>query len=123
MATKIFAVKSGTQTESRIRELIEEGVAGLPRFEKEVGILDFCLDLEIIGEPQENHFFLMVSGYANRLNNYQNPDLEEITQEQLNAILPKGNVVLFAGTHELIENVGYQLNKRRGSFYEIEIVS
>ncbi|HIE8455869.1 TPA: hypothetical protein ACXPT9_004895 [Bacillus cereus] len=123
MAAKIFTVKSGTPTESRIRELIEEGVAGLPLFEKEVGILDFCLDLEIIGDSQGNRFFLMVSGYANRLNDYQNPDLEEITQEQLNAILPKGNVVLFAGTHELIENVGYQLNKRSGSFYEIEIVS
>ncbi|ADY24965.1 hypothetical protein P4U05_18280 [Bacillus paranthracis] len=123
MAAKIFTVKSGTPTESRIRELIEEGVAGLPLFEKEVGILDFCLDLEIIGDSQGNRFFLMVSGYANCLNDYQNPDLEEITQEQLNAILPKGNVVLFAGTHELIENVGYQLNKRSGSFYEIEIVS
>lgn len=123
MATKIFVVKSGTPTESRIRELIEEGVAGLPLFEKEVGILDFCLDLEIIEDSKEDHFFLMVSGYANRLNNYQNSDLEEITKEQLNAILPKGNVVLFAGTHDLIENVGYQLNKRKGSFYEIEFVS
>ncbi|KAA0781248.1 hypothetical protein [Bacillus sp. BPN334] len=101
MAAKIFVVKSGTPTESRIRELIEEGVAGLPQFEKEVGILDFCLDLEIIGDSQGDRFFLMVSGYANRLRGYQNPDFEEITQEQLNAMLPK----------------------RSGSFYEIEIVS
>ncbi|WP_215556856.1 hypothetical protein [Bacillus mycoides] len=45
MAMKIFTVKNGSKTETCIKELIEEGVARLPLFEKKMKILDFSLDL------------------------------------------------------------------------------
>ncbi|OPD54052.1 hypothetical protein [Bacillus anthracis] len=123
MVTKIFTVKEGSQTEIRIRELVEEGVARLPFFEKEMGILDFCLDLEIIENPIKKHYMLMISGYTNRLACYENNDLEEITKERLHTILPKGNIVRFAGTHELIEDAGYQVKAREGNLCEIVLAS
>ncbi|HDR6289240.1 TPA: hypothetical protein QCU33_005372 [Bacillus cereus] len=123
MATKIFSVKSGVKTETRIKELIEEGARGLPLFVKEMGILNFYLDLEIIENSIENRYMLMVSGYANHLAYYEHDDLEEITKEQLNTMLQKGNIVRFAGTHELIEDAGYQVKEREGSLYEIALVS
>ncbi|EOQ09136.1 hypothetical protein [Bacillus cereus] len=123
MATRIFTVKHGTETEKGIRKLIRKGVSGLPDFEKQLDVLDFCWDMEVIENPKEKQYILMISGCTNGVADYENDDLEEITKEQLNAFLPIGRVLLFAGTHELVEEAGYKLDKRHGSFYEVRLVS
>ncbi|MEC3020437.1 MULTISPECIES: hypothetical protein [Bacillus cereus group] len=123
MPMKIFNVKNGSYTEQQIRKLIDEGVVRLPLFEKEMGLLDFCLDLEVIENPEFESYILMISGYAEHLNRYVNDDLEEITQKQLNATLLKGKIVNFAGTHELIEDAGYQLEIRKGDYCEVVLNS
>ncbi|WP_242281146.1 hypothetical protein [Bacillus cereus group sp. BfR-BA-01347] len=123
MATRIFTVKHRTETEKGIRKLIRKGVSGLPGFEKQLGVLDFCWDMEVIENPKEKQYILMISGCTSGVTDYDNDDLEEITKEQLNTILPIGKVLLFAGTHELVEKAGYKLDKRHGSFYEVRLVS
>ena len=123
MPMRIFNVKNGSHTEKQIKKLIDEGIVGLPMYEKEMAILDFCLDLEIIENQKGENYILMISGYAEHLNRYVNDDLEEITQKQLNATLLKGKIVNFAGTHELIEDAGYQLEIRKGDYCEVVLNS
>lgn len=122
VATRIFAVKHKTKTEKEIEKLVGRGVSGLPVFEKQLGVLDFCWDMELIENPNEQQYFLMIAGCTSGIINYENEDLAEITKEQLNTILPTGKVLLFAGTHELVEEAGYKLDKRQGSFYEVRLV-
>lgn len=119
MPMRIFNVKNGSCTEQQIKKLIDEGIVRLPMFEKEMAILDFCLDLEIIENPTGENYILMISGYLDRLKEYMNDDLNEITKQELNLILPKGKVINFAGTHELVEDAGYQLTLIDGNYCEV----
>lgn len=119
MPMRIFNVKNGSHTEKQIKKLIDEGIVRLPMFEKEMAIIDFCLDLEIVENPKGENYVLIISGYLDRLKEYINDDLNEITKQELNLILPKGKVIDFAGTHELIEEAGYQLALIDGSYREV----
>ncbi|EEM37644.1 hypothetical protein P9Y62_27980 [Bacillus thuringiensis] len=122
MPMRIFSVKNGSYTEQQIKKLIDEGIVRLPMFEKEMAILDFCLDLDIIEYPKGDNYVLMVSGYLDRLKEYTNDDLNEITKQELNLILPKGKVINFAGTHELVEKAGYLLKLIDGNYSEVVLV-
>lgn len=122
MPMRIFNVKNGSYTEQQIKKLIDEGIVRLPMFEKEMAILDFCLDLDIIEYPKGDNYVLMVSGYLDRLKEYTNDDLNEITKQELNLILPKGKVINFAGTHELVEEAGYLLKSIDGKYSEVVLV-
>ncbi|MCT6917136.1 MAG: hypothetical protein M3000_18785 [Bacillus wiedmannii] len=132
MPMRIFNVKNGSHTEKQIKKLIGEGIVRLPMFEKEMAIIDFCLDLEIVENLKGENYVLIISGYLDRLKEYINDDLNEITKQELNLILPKGKVIDFAGTkgkvidfagtHELIEDAGYQLTLIDGSYREVVLV-
>ncbi|MEK5126646.1 hypothetical protein [Bacillus sp. FSL R9-9492] len=119
LLTRIFTVKQGTETEKGIKKLIRKVVSGLPDFEKQLDFVSFCWDMEVIENTKEQQYILMVSGCTSGVNSYENDELEEITKEHLNAILPIGKVLLFAGTHELVEEAGYKLDKRKGSFLKL----
>jgi len=120
---KIFSVKNDTNVEQMLKKLINGGFANIPTFEKEMGILDFCMDLEVISDGFiDANLFIIIEGFSENTN-YQNLALQEITVEQFKTSLTKGYSISCAGTNRLLKSIGYNLNSFNEYLNEIELVS
>lgn len=120
---KVFSVKKDTNVEKIVKKLINEGFDCIPTFEKEMGILDFCMDLEVISDGFiDANLFIIIEGFSENTS-YQNLDLQEITVEQFKTSLTKGYSISCAGTNRLLQSIGYNLNRFNGYLNEIELAS
>ncbi|AGE81677.1 hypothetical protein P4159_00575 [Bacillus thuringiensis] len=117
---KIFSVKKDTNVEEMVKKLINEGFEYISTFEKEMGILDFCRDLEVILDGFiDANLFIIIEGFSEHTN-YKNLALHEITVEQLKTSLTRGYSISYAGTNRLLQSIGYNLNRFNEYLNEIE---
>lgn len=104
---KIFLVKENSRAEASIKKLIDTGRKGIPVFEKELGIIDFCLDLEVIANGIINpKMFLVISGFTERIK-YRNADLQEVSIEHIKSTIHEGYCFAAAGTSNFFRVAGY----------------
>jgi len=106
---KIFTVEKGSIAERAVTSLVNLGSNYIPTFEKETGIIHFCLDLEVVTDGFTNtNLFIIVDGFSDNLT-YQNYDLQEITVEKFKESVTKAFSVKGAGTNRLLQEMGYQI--------------
>ncbi|KQN96877.1 hypothetical protein [Paenibacillus sp. Leaf72] len=106
---KIFSVKKGSNAEKAVISLVNIGRNYIPSFENELGIADFCLDLEVVTDSVLNkNLFLIVGGFANIVA-YQNSDLHEMTEEEFKEKISTAFAVNGAGTNEFLKRMGYKI--------------
>lgn len=105
---KIFSVKNDSAAENTAVSLVHLGINYLPTFERELGILNFCSDLEVITDGFINkQLYIIVDGFTtNQV--FQNNDLQEITIDELKASVKKAFSVKGAGTNRILNELGYQ---------------
>ena len=92
----LLKTTEGTQGYSILKEGVEEiekstdGFSML-QFEKKLGIIEFCLDLEVYGS-EENYYMILAcrDDFKNDLDTLNNLGFIEITQEELVNQLSKG---------------------------------
>jgi hypothetical protein len=108
---KIYSVKKNSSTKEEIKKMIEGSFNYLPTFEKNIGIVDFCLDLALIADKETNtNFFLVIDGFSNTIS-YKNNDLEEITLDQLRSTIRTGYTLSLTGQDRLFHSIGYELSR------------
>lgn len=80
---KIYHVEKGSNVEAIVKRLINEGFRYVPSFEEKMGIVDFCIDLEVISDGIINPNLFLIMKFDSGQKCYQNRNLKEITAEQL----------------------------------------
>jgi hypothetical protein len=104
---KIFSVKKGTKAEGLVHQLFNSGFKYIPTFEKEAGIVNFCLDLEVISDGLDDpNLFIVIDGFTENTS-FHNDDLQEITTDQFKSLIKRGYAAEAAGTHHILRNLGY----------------
>jgi|APAga8741244001_1050109.scaffolds.fasta_scaffold02395_6 hypothetical protein len=106
---KIFKVHPSTNTEKEITKLIEEGKFYIPEFENNIGIENFCLDLEIVADGVlEPNIFMIISGFK-KDTVINNPDLIEVTERQFKELVQTGYSIKDIGTNRLLSHLGFSI--------------
>jgi hypothetical protein len=101
-------VTKGSNIEREVLILIEKGRHYIPEFEKKIGIVDFCLDLEIIADGVLHpNVFLIISGFKKNTD-FSDPNLLEITDEQLKDSVPSGYSVHGIGSNRLLPHLHFK---------------
>lgn len=117
---KIFKVQPSTNTEKEISKLIEEGKFYIPKFENNIGIQNFCLDLEIVADGVlEPNIFMIISGF-NKDTVINNPDLIEVTELQFKELVQIGYSIKDIGTNRLLPHLGYSIEYYTKTLTRIE---
>jgi hypothetical protein len=120
---KIYHVEKGSNVEAIEKRLINEGFRYVPSFEEKMGIVDFCIDLEVISDGIINPNLFLIMKFDSGQKCYQNRNLKEITAEQLKNSVQKGYSVSCAGTKHMLHRIGYNVNNFNEYLNEIELVS
>jgi hypothetical protein len=120
---KIYCVEKGSNVEAIVKRLINEGFRYIPSFEEKMGIVDFCIDLEVISDGIINPNLFLIMKFVSDQKCYQNRNLKEITAAQLKNSVQKGYSVSCAGTKHMLQSIGYNVNNFNEYLNEIELVS
>ncbi|MCU4715892.1 hypothetical protein OCE25_26925 [Bacillus cereus] len=120
---KIYHVEKGSNVEAIVNRLINEGFRYIPLFEEKMGIVDFCIDLEVISDGIIDPNLFLIMKFVSGQKCYQNKNLKEITAEQFKNSVQKGYSVSCAGSKRMLQSIGYNINNFNEYLNEIELVS
>ncbi|MFJ7954306.1 hypothetical protein ACIQZG_22650 [Lysinibacillus sp. NPDC096418] len=124
---KIFLVGKGTILEREINKLMLTGVFYIPTFEKKVGIKEFCSDMKVLyNSNDDTNLFFIISGPRKGItldSCFNEENVKEITLEKLKFMVSNGYSLRSAIPTKTFQHISYKLELKFPDFRRWKITS